>query len=172
MVESLKSAIRDIPNFPKKGILFRDITTLLKNAKAFHKAVDYMAHRYIDENIQYIVGIEARGFIMGSALAYRLGKGIVLVRKPGKLPSETIRVSYELEYGTDSLEIQKDALKKGDNVIICDDVLATGGTVKATTELIEKLGANIIECVFLAEITALGGRERLKGYNVFSLLQY
>ncbi|MCX7721097.1 MAG: adenine phosphoribosyltransferase [Dictyoglomus thermophilum] len=172
MVESLKSAIRDIPDFPKKGILFRDITTLLKNAKAFHQAVDYMAHRYIDENIQYIVGIEARGFILGSALAYRLGKGIVLVRKPGKLPSETIKVTYELEYGTDSLEIQKDALKKDDNVLICDDVLATGGTVRATIELIEKLGARIVECAFLAEITALGGREKLKDYKVFSLLQY
>lgn len=172
MFESLKSSIRDIPDFPKKGILFRDITTLLKDAKAFHKAVDYMAHRFIDENIQYIVGIEARGFIMGAALAYRLGKGIVLVRKPGKLPSETIKVSYELEYGTDSLEIQKDAIKKGDNIIICDDVLATGGTVKATTELIEMLGGKIMECVFLAELTALGGREKLKNYKVFSLLQY
>lgn len=171
-MDELKKAIREVPDFPKKGILFRDITTLLKNAKAFHKAVDYIAHRYIDENIDYIVGIEARGFVMGSALAYKLAKGIVLVRKPGKLPSNTLKVTYDLEYGQDSLEIHKDAVKKGDKVLICDDVLATGGTVRATIELLEKLGANIVECAFLAELVALGGRERLKEYKVFSLLQY
>ncbi len=171
-MDDIKKAIRDVPDFPKKGILFRDITTLLKNAKAFHKAVDYIAHRYIDEEIKYIVGIEARGFVLGSALAYKLTKGIVLVRKPGKLPSDTIKVTYDLEYGQDSLEIHKDAVQKGDRVVICDDVLATGGTVKATIELLEKLGANIVECVFLAELSALGGRERLKGYNIYSLLQY
>lgn len=171
-MDELRKAIREVPDFPKRGILFRDITTLLKNAKAFHKAVDYIAHRYIDEDIKYIVGIEARGFVMGSALAYKLAKGIVLVRKPGKLPSDTLKVTYDLEYGQDSLEIHKDAVKKGDRVIICDDVLATGGTVKATIELLEKLGADIIECVFLAELKALGGREKLAKYNVFSLLEY
>lgn len=171
-MEELKKAIREIPDFPKKGILFRDITTLLKNAKAFHKAVDYIAHRYIDEDIKYVVGIEARGFILGAALAYKLGKGIILVRKPGKLPSDTVRVSYDLEYGQDSLEIHKDAVESGDKVLICDDVLATGGTVKATIELLEMLGAKIVECVFLAELMALGGREKLKDYKVFSLLQY
>lgn len=171
-MDELKKAIRDIPDFPKKGILFRDITTLLKDAKSFHRAVDYISHRYIDKNIKYVVGIEARGFILGSALAYKLNKGIVLVRKPGKLPPDTIKVTYDLEYGQDSLEIHKDALEEGDRVIICDDVLATGGTVKATIELVEKLKADIYECVFLAELTALGGRERLKDYDVFSLLQY
>jgi len=171
-MEELKKAIREVPDFPKKGILFRDITTLLKNAKAFHKAVDYIAHRYIDEDIKYVVGIEARGFVMGAALAYKLAKGVVLVRKPGKLPSDTIKVTYDLEYGQDSLEIHKDAVKKGDRVVICDDVLATGGTVKATIELLEQLGAEIVECVFLAELLPLGGREKLKEYKVFSLLQY
>ncbi len=171
-MEELKKAIREVPDFPKKGILFRDITTLLKNAKAFHKAVDYIAHRYIDEDIKYVVGIEARGFVMGAALAYKLAKGVVLVRKPGKLPSNTLKVTYDLEYGQDSLEIHKDAVKKGERVVICDDVLATGGTVKATIELLEQLGAEIVECVFLAELIALGGREKLKGYKVYSLLQY
>ncbi len=171
-MQELIDVIRVIPDFPKKGILFRDITTLLKDAKSFHRAVDYIAHRYLDKNIKYVVGIEARGFILGAALAYKLNKGIVLVRKPGKLPSDTIRVTYQLEYGQDSLEIHKDALEPGENVIICDDVLATGGTVKATIELVEKLNAKIYECVFLSEITALGGREKLKDYNVFSLLQY
>lgn len=171
-MEELKESIRVIPDFPKKGILFRDITTLLRDARSFHRAVDYIAHRYIDKDIKYIVGIEARGFILGAALAYKLNKGIVLVRKPGKLPSNTIKVTYDLEYGQDSLEIHKDALNSGDRVIICDDVLATGGTVKATIELVEKLNASIYECVFLAELSALGGREKLKGYDVFSLLQY
>lgn len=171
-MDDLKKAIRDVPDFPKKGILFKDITTLLSDAKAFHKAVDYIAHRFIDENIKYVVGIEARGFVLGAALAYRLGRGIVLVRKPGKLPSHTLKVTYDLEYGTDSLEIHRDALKKNDRVIICDDVLATGGTVKATLQLLEKLGAKVVESVFLAEIKALGGRERLKGHKVFSLLEY
>ncbi len=171
-MDDIKRAIRDIPDFPKKGILFRDITTLLRDAKNFHRSVDYIAHRYIDKHIKYIVGIEARGFILGAALAYKLNKGIVLVRKPGKLPSDTIKVTYDLEYGQDSLEIHKDALEEGDRVIICDDVLATGGTVKATIELVEKLKADIFECVFLAELTALGGREKLRDYNVFSLLQY
>jgi adenine phosphoribosyltransferase len=171
-VDELKKSIRDIQDFPKKGILFRDITTLLKDAKAFHKAVDFIAHRFIGEDIKYIVGIEARGFVMGAALAYRLGKGIVLVRKPGKLPSHTIKVTYDLEYGKDSLEVHKDAVKKGDKVIICDDVLATGGTVKAAIQLMKKLGAVVVENVFLAELTPLGGREKLKGQKIFSLIKY
>ncbi len=171
-MQELIDVIRVIPDFPKKGILFRDITTLLKDAKNFHRAVDYIAHRYIDKNIKYVVGIEARGFILGAALAYKLNKGIVLVRKPGKLPSDTIKVTYDLEYGQDSLEIHTDAIEHGESVIICDDVLATGGTVRATIELVERLHAKIFECVFLAEIKALGGREKLKDYSVFSLLQY
>ncbi len=171
-MESLKEKIRDIVDFPKPGIVFKDITTLLLDAKAFQKAVDLFGNRYIDVDFKYIVGIEARGFVIGSAVAYKLCKGVVLVRKKGKLPGEKISTTYQLEYGEDVLEIHKDAIKKGDKVIIVDDLLATGGTVKATIELIERLGGIVVECGFLCELPFLKGREKLKGYEVFSLIQF
>ncbi|MCM2263699.1 MAG: adenine phosphoribosyltransferase, partial [Desulfuromonadales bacterium] len=145
-MDELKNSIRDIPDFPKKGIIFKDITTLLSDGRNFHRMVDLIAHRYVGRHIDQIVGVEARGFVLGSALAYKLGAGITLVRKPGKLPYKTRKVSYALEYGTDSLEIHEDAFKPGDRVLIADDLLATGGTVAAVVKLVEGLGAEIVEC--------------------------
>jgi len=171
-METLKKKIRDIVDFPKPGIVFKDITTLLSDPKSFQKAVDLFGNRYIDMDFKYIVGIEARGFIVGAALAYKLCKGVVLVRKKGKLPGEKISATYELEYGTDILEIHKDAIQPGDKVIIVDDLLATGGTVKATIQLIERLGGKVIECGFLCELPFLKGREKLRGYEVFSLIKF
>ncbi|HAG51611.1 MAG: adenine phosphoribosyltransferase [Deltaproteobacteria bacterium GWC2_42_51] len=172
MTESLKKIIRDVPDFPKKGILFKDITTLLKDPASFQKTVDLMAHRYIGKHIDVVVGIEARGFIVGAALAYKLGAGVILVRKPGKLPHKTHKASYKLEYGEDSLEVHQDAINPGQKVLIADDVLATGGTVSAVIHLIEKMGGHIIECAFLSELEALNGREKLKGYPTFSLIKF
>ncbi|MDD4456079.1 MAG: adenine phosphoribosyltransferase [Syntrophotalea acetylenica] len=171
-MEDLRNAIRDIPDFPKKGIVFKDITTLLSDAKSYHRMVDLIAHRYIGQKIDQIVGIEARGFILGAALAYKLGTGITLVRKPGKLPYKTIQKTYQLEYGTDSLEIHSDAFKVGDRVIVADDLLATGGTVAAVIEMVEDCGAQIVECAFLAELEFLKGREKLQSHKVFSLLKF
>ncbi|APG25630.1 adenine phosphoribosyltransferase [Syntrophotalea acetylenica] len=171
-MEDLRNAIRDIPDFPKKGIVFKDITTLLSDAKSYHRMVDLIAHRYIGQKIDQIVGIEARGFILGAALAYKLGTGITLVRKPGKLPYKTIQKTYQLEYGTDSLEIHSDAFKGGDRVIVADDLLATGGTVAAVIEMVEDCGAQIVECAFLAELEFLKGREKLQSHKVFSLLKF
>lgn len=170
-MDDLKQIIRDIPDFPKKGIVFKDITTLLADAKSFHRMVDLMAHRYIGEKIDQIVGIEARGFLLGAALAYKLGTGITLVRKPGKLPYQTNSIRYELEYGSDTLEIHKDAFKKGDRVIIADDLLATGGTMAAVVELVQKNGAHIHECAFMAELEFLNGRSKLPEGLVYSLLK-
>lgn len=171
-MEELKSIIRDIPDFPKKGIIFKDITTLLSDAKSFHRMVDLIAHRYVGQKIDQVVGVEARGFILGSALAYKLGTGITLVRKPGKLPYKTRRKTYQLEYGTDTLEIHEDAFKKGDRVIVADDLLATGGTVAAVVDLVRELGADVVECAFLAELEFLEGRKRLPDGKVFSLLKF
>ncbi len=171
-MEELKQHIRDIPDFPKKGIVFKDITTLLADAKSFHRMVDLLAHRYIGEKIDQIVGIEARGFILGAALAYKLGTGITLVRKPGKLPYQTCSVTYELEYGHDSLEIHEDAFQQGDRVIIADDLLATGGTMAAVVDLVEKIGAEIHECAFMAELEFLDGRSKLPEGKVYSLLKF
>ncbi len=171
-MDELKRIIRDVPDFPKKGIVFKDITTLLADAKSFQRVVDLMAHRYIDRDIDLILGVEARGFIMGSALAYKLGKGVILVRKPGKLPYKTFSTSYELEYGTDELHIHQDAIKKGQKVLIADDLLATGGTVTAVIDLIEKMGGEVVECAFLAELEFLKGRDKLKPHDVYSLLQF
>ncbi len=170
-MDELKQIIRDIPDFPKKGIIFKDITTLLADAKSFQRMVDLLAHRYIGEKIDQIVGIEARGFILGAALAYKLGTGITLVRKPGKLPSQTRSISYELEYGSDSLEIHEDAFKEGDRVIIADDLLATGGTMAAVVALIEKMGVEIHECAFMAELEFLDGRSKLPEGKTYSLLK-
>ncbi len=171
-MEELKKNIRDIQDFPKKGIVFKDITTLLSDPKSFHRMVDLIAHRYIGENINQIVGVEARGFILGAALAYKLGTGITLVRKPGKLPYKTRQKTYQLEYGTDTLEIHQDAFKPGDRVVIADDLLATGGTVCAVLELVRELGADVVECAFMAELEFLEGRKRLPDVNVFSLLKF
>ncbi len=172
MVDQLKNAIRDVPDFPKKGILFKDITTLCKDPALFQKVVDLLGHRYIGKDIDLVIGIEARGFIVGAALAYKLGAGIVLVRKPGKLPHATHKAAYTLEYGKDSLEIHQDAIRKGQRVIVADDLLATGGTAKAVLDLVNQMGGEIVECSFIVELQDLKGREKLKPYPVFSLIQY
>ncbi|MBI5598684.1 MAG: adenine phosphoribosyltransferase [Deltaproteobacteria bacterium] len=172
MVEQLKKIIRDVPDFPKKGIIFKDITTLCQDALSFQRMVDLLGHRYIGKDVDLVVGIEARGFIVGAALAYKLGAGVVLVRKPGKLPYKTHRASYTLEYGEDSLEIHQDAIKKGQRVIIADDLLATGGTAKAVVDLVERTGGKVLECAFLVELNELDGRKRLLPHKVFSLVQY
>jgi len=171
-VEDLKKVIRDIPDFPKKGIIFKDITTLLADPKSFHRMIDLIAHRYIGAKIDQIVGVEARGFILGAALAYKLGTGITLVRKPGKLPYKTIGKTYQLEYGFDTLEIHEDAFKPGDRVVVADDLLATGGTMAAVVELVQDLGAEVVECAFMAELEFLEGRKRLPQGKVFSLLKF
>jgi adenine phosphoribosyltransferase len=171
-MDELKNIIRDIPDFPKKGIVFKDITTLLSDGRSFHRMVDLIAHRYVGQRIEKVVGVEARGFVLGSALAYKLGAGITLVRKPGKLPYKTRTVSYELEYGTDTLEIHEDAFQPGERVIIADDLLATGGSVAAVVQLVEGLGAEIVECAFMTELEFLHGRNRLPAGKVFSLLKF
>jgi adenine phosphoribosyltransferase len=167
----LSRAIRDIPNFPKPGIVFKDITPLLASGPLFHKTIDVLAERYGGQKIDDVLGIESRGFIIGAALAYRLGAGFCIVRKPGKLPYETHRASYELEYGTDSLEIHRDAIKPGARVLIVDDLIATGGTAKAACELVSVLGGEVVECAFVIELSFLKGREKL-GCRSFSILQY
>lgn len=172
MPQKLKKIIRDVPDFPKKGIVFKDITTLLKDAVSFQRMVDLMGHRYVGKGIDLVVGIEARGFVVGAALAYKLGAGIVIVRKPGKLPYKTYKATYELEYGKDSLEIHQDAISHGHKILIADDVLATGGTASAVAGLVEKMGGNIIECAFIGEIEALNGRKKLEPHPVFSLMKF
>lgn len=171
-MDELKKKIRDIQDFPKPGIGFKDITTLLRDASSFNRAVDVMAHRYIEEKIDLVLGIEARGFLIGSALAYKLNKGVVLVRKPGKLPYKTHAITYDLEYGTDTLEIHQDAVEPGQRVLIADDVLATGGTVRAVIDLIDKMGGKVIECAFLAELTFLEGRKKITDVPVYSLIKF
>lgn len=172
MIDILKGKIRDIPDFPKPGVVFKDITPLLADSQTFRAALDLLGDRYRDRGIQVVVGVEARGFIIGSALAYKLGAGHVLIRKAGKLPFRTYRAVYQLEYGTDTLEIHEDALEPGTRVLIADDVLATGGTVGAAVDLVNKLGGEIVEIAFLVELTFLKGREKLADYPVFSLIQY
>ena len=170
--EDLKSCIRDIPDFPKKGIIFKDITTLLNDKDKFKAAVDAIADRYKDKKIDAIISVEARGFIFGSAVAYKLGAAVVPVRKKGKLPYKTFEASYDLEYGKDTLAVHQDAIKAGTKVLIVDDLLATGGTTGAVIDLIKKLKGEIVELAFLIELTFLKGRERLKGYPVFSVIKY
>lgn len=166
-----RSLIRDVPDFPKPGIVFKDITPMLADGPAFSAVVAEMAER-VGEGVDAIVGIESRGFIFGAALAQRLGLGLVTVRKPGKLPADTHSVEYELEYGVDRLEIHRDALSHGHRVVIVDDLLATGGTAKATVELVEQLGARVDACLFAIELGFLNGREMLAGVGVESLLCY
>jgi adenine phosphoribosyltransferase len=170
--DGLKKLIREVPDFPKKGILFYDITTLLKDKLGFARLIDALSEHYIGKEIDLVLGMEARGFIFGPALAYRLNAGFVPVRKPGKLPAETEKVSYDLEYGSNSLEVHKDAIKKGERVLIVDDLLATGGTAVATAKLASGLGAQIAGLAFVVELDFLRGREKLAKYDVFSLLHY
>ena len=171
-MENLKQYIRTIPDFPKKGILFRDITTLLKEGIKFREVVDIFYDKYKDKKIEQIVAAEARGFILGGALSYRFNCGFVPVRKKGKLPAETVGVTYELEYGTDTLCMHKDAIKQKERVLIIDDLLATGGTAKAMCDLVKKNGGNIISVAFMIELVGLKGRAKLTGYDVFSLITY
>jgi adenine phosphoribosyltransferase len=170
--EPLKKLIREIPDFPKKGILFYDITTLLKDKLGFATLIDALSEHYLKKDIDLILGMEARGFIFGPALAYRLNAGFVPVRKPGKLPAETAKVSYDLEYGSNTLEIHKDAIEKGQRVIIVDDLLATGGTAAATVQLAKSLGGDVCGLGFVVELDFLNGRDKLKDCDVFSLLHY
>ncbi len=170
--EDIKAAIRDIPNFPKPGILFRDITPLLKDGPLFHRVIEQLATRYEAQHVDAVVAIESRGLIFGSALAYRLGVGLIPVRKEGKLPSTTIQATYTLEYGAGVLEVHDDSLTAGKRVVLVDDLLATGGTMGAAIELIEHFRAYLLELAFLVELTALGGRARLGNHPVFSLVQY
>lgn len=168
----LESFIRDIQDFPQQGVLFKDITPLLQSGIAFHASIDRLAAHYAGAGIQTVVGVESRGFIFGAPLAYQLNCGFVPVRKFGKLPSETVSVEYALEYGTNVVEIHKDAIQPGERVLIVDDLLATGGTVSAAMELVEKLGGHIAGIAFLVELTFLKGREQLKGHDVFALIKY
>ncbi|HEY6446189.1 MAG TPA: adenine phosphoribosyltransferase [Acidobacteriaceae bacterium] len=170
--EPLKALVRTIPDFPKPGILFYDITTLLKDPKGFAMLIDALAQYYMDKDIDLVLGIEARGFIFGPALAYRLNAGFVPVRKPKKLPGPTARVTYDLEYGSDTLEIHVDAIEPGQRVVLVDDLLATGGTMEATIKLVQQLGGEIAGLGFAVELDFLKGRDRFKDYDVFSLLHY
>jgi len=171
-MKKLKKRIRNIPDFPIKGIQFKDITTLLADPASFQQAIDLMADRHFNKGVEAVIGIEARGFVMGAAMAYKLGVGVLLVRKAGKLPYKTVSASYDLEYGKDRLEIHEDAIRPGMKVIVADDVLATGGTVAAVVDLLTRLGADIVECCFLAELTELAGRKKLKGRKIFSLIKF
>ena len=171
-MEDLKKHIRNVPNFPKKGIVFRDITTLIGNPEAFKKVIDLMYERYKDKGIESVVSVESRGFVFGAVLSYKLGAAMVPVRKKGKLPDKTFSVTYDLEYGTDTLEIHEDAIKEGNKVLLVDDLLATGGTTEAVIKLLKKLKADILEVAFLIELEFLKGREKIKGYPVFSLIKY
>jgi adenine phosphoribosyltransferase len=166
----LADHLRDVPDFPKPGIVFKDLTPLLADVEAFRFAVDALADRVAERSVEKVVGVEARGFIFASAVAYRLGSGLVPVRKPGKLPWHTVTETYELEYGTDSLEIHEDAISRGDDVYVIDDVLATGGTATATCRLVERLGGRVAGVGFVVELGFLGGRAKLPDYDVVSLI--
>jgi adenine phosphoribosyltransferase len=172
MTESIKSKIRTIPNWPKKNIMFRDITTLLKNPDGLKETVDILYNRYADKKIDKVVGIESRGFILAAPLAYLLGCGFVPIRKPGKLPAECESEEYSLEYGKDKIEIHKDAINKGDRVLIVDDLLATGGTMNAARNLVKKLEGEIVECAFVVELPDLKGRKKIKGEKIFSIVKF
>ena len=168
----IKDLIRDVPNFPIEGIIFKDITTLLKDKSGFSATLDELYNLAKNKGITKVIGIESRGFIFGGALAEKLGAGFIPIRKPGKLPAETMSETYELEYGTDTIEIHKDALEHGDKVLLHDDLLATGGTMEAACKMVEKLGAEIVQISFLIELNFLKGKEKLNGYDVRSLIEY
>ena len=174
MSELIKEKIRTIPHFPKQGVMFRDITTLLKDPEGFNKAIDILYERYRNNKIDAVVGIESRGFIFGSVLAHKLGVGFVPARKPGKLPAEKERIEYETEYSKDAIEIHKDAISEGMNVLVIDDLIATGGTALACCKLVERLGGKVHECAFIIDLPDLGGRKKLEeaGYNVFKLVEF
>jgi adenine phosphoribosyltransferase len=171
-VDQLKKLIREVPDFPKKGILFYDITTLLKDKTGLAMLIDKLSEHYISEDVDLVLGMEARGFIFAPALAYRLNAGFVPVRKPGKLPAECVSYDYALEYGSNTLQVHKDAIQKGQRVLIVDDLLATGGTAEATAKLAESLGAKIAGLGFVVELSFLNGRDKLKNYDVMSLIRY
>lgn len=171
-MDELKKLIREVPDYPKPGILFYDLTTLLQDKKGFHTLIEKLCDRFVGKHIDVVAGIEARGFIFAPALAYRLGAGFIPVRKPNKLPWKTEQVTYQLEYGTDKLEIHQDAVKPGERVLVCDDLLATGGTAAAAVKLIRSLGGEIAGAAFAVELRFLQGREKLNGTEVFSLIQY
>jgi len=168
----LREYIRDVPDFPKEGIIFKDITTLISSGDAFKYAVDKMIEPFKEESIDRIIGIESRGFLFGGAMAYIIGTGVNIARKPGKLPWKTIREEYSLEYGTNALEIHMDAVKEGEKILIVDDLLATGGTALAVAKLVERLGGSVMGISFLIELTFLNGREKLEGYKVHSVIEY
>ena len=169
---NLKETIRSIPGWPIKGVIFRDLTTLMQDPKAYREACDILYERYKDMGIDKIVGIDARGFVFGAVLAYKLGIGFVPVRKKGKLPWKTIQETYSLEYGEDTLEIHEDAVEKGEKIVIVDDLIATGGTVGATVKLVKKLGADIIECAFIVELPDLKGRDQIQNCKVFAITEF
>jgi adenine phosphoribosyltransferase len=171
-LDLIRSRVRDVPDFPKPGILFKDISPILADPAAFSACLDLIAERYQDEPIDAVLGVESRGFIFGAALAARWKKAFVPARKPGKLPWETVKVAYELEYGTDSLEVHRDAFLPGQRVLLVDDLIATGGTAWAATELVRRLGAEVVGAAFVIELTFLPGAQRLKPVKAFSLLQY
>lgn len=171
-MDDLKKLIRDVPDFPKKGIIFKDITPLLQNPTGLRTAVEIISNNYKDRGVDVVVGAEARGFILAPAVAFNLGAGFVPVRKPRKLPYEKISMRYALEYGTDTLEMHKDAVRKNQNVLMVDDLLATGGTMAACCKMVESLGGNVIGCAFLIELTSLNGRKNLNKYDIFSLIRY
>ncbi len=171
-MEDLKNFIRHVQDFPKKGIGFKDITTLLKEGKEFANVIDIISERFGNNKIDSVLGVEARGFIFAGAVAYKMNIGMIPVRKPGKLPAETIKEEYQLEYGTDAVEMHSDAVKKGDRILVIDDLLATGGTVKATCNLIEKAGGIVEGVAFLIELDFLNGREKIKDYDIFSILHF
>lgn len=173
MPELVKTKIRDVVDFPKKGIVFKDITTVLKDPEGLRRIINYLTEHYKDAGIDYVAGIESRGFIFGTPLAYNLGAGFVVIRKPGKLPAETISVDYELEYGTDTLEIHADAIEDGKKVLIVDDLLATGGTAAAACELVEKVGGKVVGSAFVIELSFLNGREKMPAdMDIMSMVTY
>ncbi len=171
-IEDLKAVIREIPDWPKKGILFYDVTTLLKDGRCFRQAIDGLTEPYKNQQVDLVLGIEARGFIFAPPVAYALKAGFVPVRKPGKLPAAKLQVNYQLEYGTDSLEIHEDAVMPGPRVLIVDDLIATGGTAKAVAEMVENMNATVVGLAFLVELTFLNGRDKLAKYDIHSLLKY
>ena len=169
---NIKEKIRTVPHWPIEGVMFRDITTLMEDPEAFRATCDQFYERYKDKEIDKVVGIDARGFIFGAVLAYRLNVGFIPVRKKGKLPPKTISQDYDLEYGNNTVEISENSIKEGDRVLVVDDLIATGGTIYAATQLVEKLGGNVVECAFIVELPDLNGREKIKDYNVFTLTEF